>query len=100
MTNHYPTYYQYFKKQNPELLHFAAHSHHPWPDVSLEGQQQYWYDSNTLTDKKWNTIFGEVIPDFQQKVAKILGVEALQSNRDCAQYRRVCGSTFQLFFAD
>jgi kynureninase len=76
MTHHYPTYYQYFKKQNPELLHFAAHSHHPWPDVSLEGQQQYWYDSNTLTDKKWNTIFGEVIPEFQQKVAKILGVEA------------------------
>ena len=30
---------------NPERLHFAAHSHHLWPDASFDGQTQAWIDA-------------------------------------------------------
>ena len=34
---------------NPGLLHFSAHSHHPWPDATEAAQARYWTDSATLT---------------------------------------------------
>ena len=33
---------------DPERLHFAAHSHHLWPDASFDGQTQAWTDENTF----------------------------------------------------
>lgn len=53
----------------PERLHFAAHSHHLWPDASLEAQHRAWLDANTHADRKWDLIFGEVIPEAQAHVA-------------------------------
>jgi selenocysteine lyase/cysteine desulfurase len=53
----------------PERLHFAAHSHHLWPDASFEAQQQAWLDANIHADRKWDLIFGEVIPEAQAHVA-------------------------------
>lgn len=53
-------------------LHFASHSHHPWPDVTFEAQQAYWNDSARLLDRKWNTIFAEVIPKAQRHIARHL----------------------------
>lgn len=53
-------------------LHFAAHSHHPWPDVSLAAHSQYWEDSNRFLDHKWEKIFGEVIPEAQSHIASEL----------------------------
>ena len=44
----------------PDRLHFAAHSHHPWPDASLEGQRRYWLDSAAEMDRKWDRILGEL----------------------------------------
>jgi selenocysteine lyase/cysteine desulfurase len=76
MAKNFQSYYPYFKEKNPNLLHFAPHSHHPWPDVSFNGHQQYWLDSNQLTDRKWDKIFSETIPNFQHQVAKMLGVKA------------------------
>ena len=32
----------------PERLHFAAHSHHLWPDASFEAQQQAWLEVGVL----------------------------------------------------
>ena len=58
----------------PERLHFAAHSHHPWPDVSFEAHQQMWLDAARLMDDKWEHIFGKVIPDTQTRIASILGL--------------------------
>lgn len=55
-------------------LHFAAHSHHPWPDATFDAQQRYWLDSAELLDRKWERIFGEVIPKAQAHVAKRLGL--------------------------
>ncbi len=50
-------------------LHFAAHSHHPWPDVTFEAQQRYWLDSAELLDRKWEKIFAETIPAVQRAIA-------------------------------
>lgn len=53
----------------PGRLHFAAHSHHPWPDASFAAQQEAWLDAARLADLKWDKVFGEVIPDAQRHVA-------------------------------
>ena len=58
----------------PERLHFAAHSHHLWPDVSFDAQHRCWEDAARLADRKWEKIFGEVIPTAQHHVARILGL--------------------------
>ena len=58
----------------PGRLHFAAHSHHLWPDAAFEAQTRAWEDANRHADRKWNLIFGEVIPEAQGHVAAELGL--------------------------
>jgi hypothetical protein len=53
----------------PSRIHFAAHSHHLWPDASYDGHMQEWQDSAALADRKWDKIFGEVIPRAQENIA-------------------------------
>ncbi len=55
-------------------LHFAAHSHHPWPDVTLDAQETCWRDAATLLDRKWEKIFAEVIPAAQRHIARRLSL--------------------------
>ena len=56
-----------------DALHVAAHSHHPWPDVTRAAHLQYWEDSARLTNRKWQEkIFGEVVPEAQKHVARHL----------------------------
>ena len=63
-----------FFDANPGLLHFAAHSHHPWPDVTQAAHARYWEDSATLADRKWARVFGDVLPAAQGHVARFLGL--------------------------
>ena len=63
----------------PERLHFAAHSHHLWPDASFEAQQQAWLDANLHADHKWDLVFGQVIPEAQAHVAAELGLPSPDS---------------------
>lgn len=63
-----------YRAAQPDRLHFAAHSHHPWPDVAFAAHQQYWLDSVRYLDDKWRIIFGEVIPETQQLVTETLGL--------------------------
>lgn len=58
----------------PGRLHFAAHSHHPWPDVSFEAHQQAWLDAAKHLDDKWDVVFGQVIPEAQRHIATELGL--------------------------
>ncbi|MFO1254403.1 MAG: class V aminotransferase [Sphingomonadaceae bacterium] len=58
----------------PGRLHFAAHSHHLWPDASFEGQMQAWNDAALLADLKWDKIFAEVIPEARQHIARELAL--------------------------
>ncbi len=59
---------------DPERLHFAAHSHHLWPDASFDGQVRAWVEANHFADRKWDLVFGEVIPEAQGHVARELGL--------------------------
>ena len=58
---------------DPERLHFAAHSHHLWPDASFDGQMLAWNDAASLADRKWDRVMGEVWPEAQAHVARELG---------------------------
>ena len=58
---------------DPGRLHFAAHSHHLWPDASYEGQLQAWNDAASLADRKWDKVMDDVWPEAQGHVARELG---------------------------
>jgi selenocysteine lyase/cysteine desulfurase len=58
----------------PGRLHFAAHSHHLWPDASYEGHLAAWDDAARLADRKWEKIFGGVVPRAQRYVAAELNL--------------------------
>jgi kynureninase len=58
----------------PGRLHVAAHSHHPWPDVSYDAHAQAWLDAAELMDGKWDRIFSHVVPEAQRHVAARLGL--------------------------
>ena len=58
----------------PGRLHFAAHSHHPWPDATEAAQGRCWLDAAALLDRKWERVLGEVLPRAQGHVARLLGL--------------------------
>lgn len=64
-----------FLESDPGRLHFAAHSHHPWPDVSYEAHRRAWVDAADLMDDKWDHVFGTVVPRTQRRIADVLGLE-------------------------
>ncbi|HEX4779118.1 MAG TPA: aminotransferase class V-fold PLP-dependent enzyme [Usitatibacter sp.] len=63
-----------FREADPRRLHFAAHSHHPWPDATEAAHARYWTDAATLADRKWDRIFGDVVPAAQAHVARLVGL--------------------------
>jgi selenocysteine lyase/cysteine desulfurase len=71
----YKHFYGEFLKHHKGKLHFAAHSHHFWPDVTRRAQLDYWDDSAKLSDEKWSKIFGEIIPETQRLIGKILNLK-------------------------
>jgi selenocysteine lyase/cysteine desulfurase len=64
---------------DPGRLHFAAHSHHLWPDASFDGQMEAWNDAARLADRKWDKVMGEVWPAAQAEVAAELGTGQLEA---------------------
>jgi kynureninase len=54
---------------DPARLHFAAHSHHPWPDVTRNAQLAAWDDAARLLDGKWEKVLGPVWLAAQRHVA-------------------------------
>jgi selenocysteine lyase/cysteine desulfurase len=52
----------------------AAHSHHPWPDVSYDAQIAAWNEAAQLLDRKWNHIYDHVIPEAQGHIARQLNL--------------------------
>jgi kynureninase len=65
-------HFSQFLAADPARLHFAAHSHHPWPDASRAAHLQYWDDSARYADRKWDRIFGDTIPKAQRHLARML----------------------------
>ena len=58
----------------PERLHFAAHSHHLWPDAARAAHMRAFDDAVHLADEKWGRFFSDVYPACQAGVARTLGV--------------------------
>lgn len=66
-------HYRTFFAAQGDALHVAAHSHHPWPDVTRDAQLAYWEDSTQLTRDKWRLkVFGEALPEAQRHLARHL----------------------------
>lgn len=68
----YKAYFGRFLAAAPQRLHFAAHSHHYWPDVTFEAQLQCWEDAARLAGGKWELVMGEVMPEVQRGIARHL----------------------------
>jgi selenocysteine lyase/cysteine desulfurase len=70
----YGAHFSRFLGAVPGRLHVAAHSHHPWPDVTLEAQQAAWLDAARLIDDKWDEVFGSVLPETASHICRRLGL--------------------------
>ncbi len=68
----YQHLYQLFLKANENKLHMASHSHHFWPDCSLDAHIQYWHDSARLTDKKWEYFFTTKVPETSNLIRRVI----------------------------
>lgn len=67
-----PHYARFLEAAGDDVL-LTGHSHQAWPDVSREGQIAAWDDAARLVDGKWDRVFGEILPEFQRRVASRLG---------------------------
>jgi len=65
---------RFFASAPKGKLHFAAHSHHYWPDVSFEAHKQAWLDAAASADDKWGKIMETVFPEAQGHIARVLGL--------------------------
>lgn len=63
-----------FLTADPGRIHAAAHSHHPWPDVSYHAHLRAWEDAARLVDDKWDHVFGTVFPAARAGIASVLGL--------------------------
>jgi kynureninase len=61
-----------FRNADPERLHFAAHSHHLWPDVARNAHIKAWDDAARLTDDKWDNVLNTVWPEVSAAIARHL----------------------------
>src|SRR5215203_3710711 len=68
------SHFSRFIEAEPERIHLAAHSHHYWPDVTFEAQRLCWEEAALHADEKWAAIFGDVIPEVQAGIARILNL--------------------------
>ncbi|HLS13139.1 MAG TPA: aminotransferase class V-fold PLP-dependent enzyme [Beutenbergiaceae bacterium] len=55
-------------------LHVAAHSHHPWPDITREAHLRSWELAVTHLDRKWATVLADELPRARGFVAGRLGL--------------------------
>ncbi len=61
-----------FRNADPERLHFAAHSHHFWPDVARDAHIRAWDDAARLADDKWANVLGTVWREVSIAIARHL----------------------------
>jgi selenocysteine lyase/cysteine desulfurase len=63
-----------FISAHKDTRNFAAHSHHFWPDVTFEAQQQAWLDAAPLADRKWETVYPAVLSAVKKGIAENLNL--------------------------
>jgi kynureninase len=55
-------------------LHFTAHSHHFWPDVTRDAQLEAWDDAARLVDDKWELVLGSLWGEVSAGIARHLSL--------------------------
>ena len=63
-----------FRGADPARIHLAAHSHHFWPDAACRGHRRALEDAARLADRKWETVFGVLMPRVQRAIAAVLAL--------------------------
>ena len=63
-----------FRNADPERLHFAAHSHHFWPDVARDAHIKAWDDAARLADDKWVNVLDIGLARSSAAIARHLGL--------------------------
>ena len=74
MTTGYKHLFSRALEATSDRLHFAAHSHHYWPDAALEGHARAAELAVQLADEKWSAIFADVLPSARRHLASMLGL--------------------------
>lgn len=69
--------FSHFRQNWPAQLHFAAHSHHFWPDATREAHLRAWDDAARLVDGKWQEVLGPVWQKLAQGVARHLNLPGI-----------------------
>jgi kynureninase len=64
--------FSHFLGAEPGRLHFAAHSHHPWPDATRAAQIEAWDTAARLQDGKWEQVLGPLWEEARRRVAGVL----------------------------
>ncbi len=71
----YKHHFERFLSAEPGRLHFAAHSHHMWPDVTWDAHCQAWQDAARSIDDKWDAhVLSRVLPSVRAHIARIIGL--------------------------
>ena len=68
-------YFSEFRGADPARIHLAAHSHHFWPDAACRGHRRALADAARLADRKWETVFGALLPRVQRGIAAVLALQ-------------------------
>lgn len=63
-----------FRSRHVNKLHFAAHSHHFWPDVTRDAQIRCWDEAAELSDGKWEHVLGTIWGDVREGIADHLNL--------------------------
>ena len=67
-------YFSEFRGADPARIHLAAHSHHFWPDAACRGHRRALADAARLADRKWEAVFGALLPRVQRGIAAMLAL--------------------------
>jgi kynureninase len=67
-------HFRTFREAVPRRIHLAAHSHHYWPDAACAAHMNVVAETTRSVDRKWATIFGELIPRVQRGIARRLAL--------------------------
>jgi selenocysteine lyase/cysteine desulfurase len=68
------SHFSRFLKAHQPVQHFAAHSHHFWPDVTRHAQLQAWDDAAQYSDQKWGPLFSKILPEVKNNLSSLLGI--------------------------
>jgi selenocysteine lyase/cysteine desulfurase len=70
----FATAFARFRNADPQRMHFAAHSHHLWPDVARSAHVRAWDDAARLVDDKWDNVLEGVWHGVSAGITRHLGL--------------------------